>query len=187
VILGAYTVYLDLWLCDLDGRIIASGRPDSYAVAGRSVTSESWFQQARALASGDDFTAADIRSEPLLKGAQVATYATGVREGGDAGGRLLGVMGVHFDWQPQATAIMQGLRLSDAERENTRALLVDSAGRIIAASDGRGILTERIQLRSEGRVSGSYHDGDGRLVAFHCTPGYETYKGLGWYGVIVQG
>jgi hypothetical protein len=27
VILDAYTVYLDLWLCDLDGHIIANGRP----------------------------------------------------------------------------------------------------------------------------------------------------------------
>jgi len=187
VILNAYTVYLDLWLCDLDGRIIANGRPDTYAVAGKSVASEAWFQQARALASGDDFMAADIRSEPLLKGAQVATYATGVREGGDANGRLLGVMGVHFDWQPQAMAIMQGLRLSDAEQQNTRALLVDSGGRVIAASDGRGILTERIQLRSEGRASGSYSDANDQLIAFHRTPGYETYKGLGWYGVIVQG
>jgi len=22
-------------------------------------------------------------------------------------------------------------------------------------------------------------------VAFHATPGYETYKGLGWFGVIL--
>jgi hypothetical protein len=25
------------------------------------------------------------------------------------------------------------------------------------------------------------------MVAFHATPGYETYRGLGWYGVIVSG
>jgi len=25
------------------------------------------------------------------------------------------------------------------------------------------------------------------MVAFHATPGYETYRGLGWYGVIVCG
>ena len=25
-----------------------------------------------------------------------------------------------------------------------------------------------------------------RLVAFALTPGYETYKGLGWYGCIQQ-
>jgi hypothetical protein len=23
------------------------------------------------------------------------------------------------------------------------------------------------------------------MIAFHATPGYETYRGLGWYGVIV--
>jgi hypothetical protein len=187
VILNAYTVYLDLWLCNLDGRVIANGRPDIYAVAGKNVAAEPWFQHARSLTTGDDFTAGDIRPEPLLKGAHVATYATGVREGGDANGQLLGVLGVHFDWQPQAMAIMQGLRLSDSERETTRALLVDSTGRVIAASDGHGILSEHIQMRTDGRPSGSYHDAAGRLVAFHRTPGYETYQGLGWYGVIVQG
>ena len=25
----------------------------------------------------------------------------------------------------------------------------------------------------------------GALVAYHTTPGYETYKGLGWLGVIL--
>jgi len=23
------------------------------------------------------------------------------------------------------------------------------------------------------------------MIAFHATPGYETYKGLGWFGVIL--
>jgi len=26
----------------------------------------------------------------------------------------------------------------------------------------------------------------GTVTAFHRTPGYETYAGLGWWGVIVQ-
>jgi len=25
------------------------------------------------------------------------------------------------------------------------------------------------------------------MIAFHATPGYETYKGLGWFGVILGG
>ncbi len=186
VILDAYTVYLDLWLCDLDGHIIANGRPAQYDVAGRSAANQPWFIRAKALASGNDFTAADIATESLLNGAQIATYATGVRAGGEAEGELLGVLGIHFDWQPQAAAITQGIRLSEAERRTTRALLVDSTGRVIAASDGKGILTDRVQLRSEGREYGSYSEADGRLVAFHKTLGYETYAGLGWYGVILQ-
>jgi hypothetical protein len=57
---------------------------------------------------------------------------------------------------------------------------------VIAASDGQGILSEKIQLEAGGRSHGFYHDGRGNAVAFHETPGYETYAGLGWYGVIVQ-
>jgi hypothetical protein len=186
VILDAYTVYLDLWLCDLDGHIIANGRPDRYPVSGANVAATDWFRQARQLASGNDFAVADITTEPLLKGAQVATYVTGVREGGRSEGRLLGILGVHFDWQPQAKAITEGVRLSDEERKRTRALLVDAKGLIIAASDGRGILTERVQLKTDGRANGHYASGRGEITAFHRTPGYETYDGLGWYGVIQQ-
>jgi len=60
-------------------------------------------------------------------------------------------------------------------------------GCIIAASDGQGILSERVSLSLNGQRSGFYHDRSGMLVAFHATPGYETYRGLGWYGVIVCG
>ncbi len=186
VILDAYTVYLDLWLCDLDGNIIANGRPDRYAVTGANVAAADWFRQARQLESGAGFAVADITAESRLKGAQVATYATGVREGGRSDGRLLGILGVHFDWQPQAKAITEGVRLSDEERKRTRALLVDAKGLVIAASDGRGILQERLSLKTDGRAYGHYASGGAEITAFYRTPGYETYEGLGWYGVIIQ-
>ena len=57
---------------------------------------------------------------------------------------------------------------------------------MIASSDGVGLLTERLPLVVDKRTSGYYQDKSGTLVAFHVTPGYETYKGLGWYGVIVR-
>ncbi|MGZ3306493.1 MAG: methyl-accepting chemotaxis protein [Asticcacaulis sp.] len=185
VILDAYTVYIDLWLCDLDGRIIANGRPDKHQVCGVNVSGRNWFRAAKGLRSGNGFAVDDIAVEPLLGNAQVATYAAGVRRDGAADGELLGVLGVHFDWQPQAQAITGGVRLLDNEKQTTRVMLVDGSGRIIAASDGRGLLSDRIELRTGGRTSGHYNDG-ARLVAFHLTPGYETYDGLGWYGVIVQ-
>lgn len=185
VILDAYTVYLDLWLCDLDGNVIANGRPRTYTLTDVNVASQPWFQRARALSSGEEFAVADIATERHLAGAQVATYATAVRENGLADGKPIGVLGAHFDWQPQAAAITQGIRLSGEERKTTRALLVDSSGRVIAASDGQGILHDRVTLRTGGQPSGAYQDG-GDLIAFHRTPGYETYAGLGWYGVIIQ-
>jgi len=181
VILGAYTVYLDLWLCDLDGKVIASGRADRFHVIGHDVASTKWFREALALRSGDDYVASDVECQSLLGGAQVATYCASVREGGKADGKPIGVLAIHFDWEPQARAIVQGVRVDD----KARVLLVDSNFRVIAASDGQGLLSERVQLSTKGGRSGFYHDHSGKLLAYHATPGYETYKGLGWFGVII--
>lgn len=186
VILKAYTVYLDLWLCDLDGTIIANGRPDRYRVAGSSVASRGWFAQGRDLPDGDAYAVGEVAAEPMLGGAQVATYVASVREDGDSNGKPLGIIAIHFDWEPQAQAIVRGVRLTDEERSRSRVLLVDAGGRVLAASDGRGALSEHITLSLDGRKSGFEIDAGRRLIAFHHTPGYETYKGLGWYGVIVQ-
>jgi methyl-accepting chemotaxis protein-like sensor len=185
VILGAYTVYLDLWLCDLDGNVLANGRADRFGVIGQNVAQTKWFRAARALRSGDDYAVGDVECQPSLGNAQVVTYCASVREGGKANGKPTGVLAIHFDWEPQARAIVQGVRVGAADK--ARVLLVDSNFRVIAASDGQGLLTERISLQLEGRRSGFYQDRTGGMVAFHATPGYETYKGLGWFGVIQAG
>ena len=183
VILGAYTVYVDIWLCSLDGVVLANGRADKFDVKGRSVAEAVWFREARTLKSGDDYVAGDVERQPLLGDAQVATYCASVRAGGQSHGRPLGILAIHFDWESQARAIVQGIRVED---EMTRVLLVDANFRVIASSDGKGLLTERLPLTTEKRNSGYYQDESGALVAFHATPGYETYEGLGWYGVIVR-
>jgi hypothetical protein len=183
VILGAYTVYLDLWLCDLDGNVLANGRPDRFGVTGQNVAAAKWFREARALRSGDDYVAGDVESQPLLGNAQVATYCASVRAGGKTNDKPLGILAIHFDWEPQAKAIVQGVRVGTADK--ARVLLLDSNFRVIAASDGKGLLSERVPLSLNGGRSGCYHDRSGALVAFHATPGYETYKGLGWFGVIL--
>ena len=83
-------------------------------------------------------------------------------------------------------AIVEGVRLSPEERSRTRVMLLDRNHRVIAASGGHGLLQERFALRTEGRSSGLYRQPDGTTVAFHLTPGYESYRGLGWYGVLTQ-
>jgi len=184
VILGAYTVYLDLWLCDLNGNVLANGRADQFNVVGQNVAATKWFRDARALRSGDDYVAGDVECQPLLGGAQVATYCASVRTGGKANAAATGILAIHFDWEAQARAIVQGVRVGAADK--ARVLLVDSSFRVIAASDGQGLLTERVPLSLNGQRSGFYQDRAGGLVAFHATPGYETYRGLGWYGVILS-
>ncbi len=187
VILDAYTVYLDLWICDLQGRVVASGRPDRYPqVAGANVAGEAWFKQALATASGDDYAVADIAPQRTLNGALVATYSAAIREDAAKHGKVLGVLGIHFDWGPQAETIVKGVRLTPDEASRTRVMLLDADFRVIAASDGRGILTERVPVVTHGQKMGAYVDGAGCTVSFAATPGYETYRGLGWYGCLMQ-
>jgi len=184
VILSAYTVYLDLWLCGLDGTILANGRPDRFPVAGSNVAGCGWFKEALRLRSGDDYVAGNVERLDRLGNAQVATYCASVRAGGRSNGAPLGVLAIHFDWEAQAKAIVQGVRVDS--HDNARVLLLDSSRRVIAASDGQGLLEERFPLKSTDPRSGTYRDTSGALVGFHRTPGYETYQGLGWYGVIVS-
>lgn len=186
VILNAYTVYLDLWLCDLHGKVQANGRPDRYPVAGLDVSHEPWFVQASRLHSGDDYAVGDISVSQGLKGAEVATYAASVRSGGESHGAPLGVLAIHFDWAPQAQTIVRGVRIEPEEQDRTAVLLVDANRRIIASSEEGRTLDRHFQIETDNRSHGFYTRSDGTAVAFHATPGYETYRGLGWHGVIVR-
>jgi hypothetical protein len=186
VILGSYTVYLDLWVCDASGRVLANGRPQKYPRVGEaSVADEEWFRSALATTSGEEFAVADVASNPLLDGAATATYSAAIRTGGRVDGDATGVIAIHFDWGPQAQTVVDGVRLTTEERARTRVMLLDAAHRVLAASDHRGVLSEVFPLQPGARSRGSYQDGAGNAVSFALTPGYETYRGLGWYGCIV--
>jgi len=187
VILGAYTVYLDLWVVDRHGTVLANGRPDRYRrVVGSSVAGESWFRDAMATRNGGEFAVSDIAGNDLLDRSTVATYAAAIRAGGEENGAIVGVLGIFFDWQTQSQGVVDSVRLTEDERSTTRCLLVDRRHRVIAASDKRGVLVESFPVRTNGYAHGCYTDDKGCVVGFALTPGYETYRGLGWYGVIVQ-
>jgi hypothetical protein len=187
VILDSYTVYLDLWVADAEGRVIANGRPNRYPrVVGTDVSKQQWFIDAMGTGTGGDFAVADICRNPSLGGAIVATYATAIRAGGEADGAPIGAMGIFFDWEAQSQAIVDGVRLGVEEKSRSRCLILDRDHRIIADSARFGLLAEHFPLETGGRTQGFYADGE-TLIGFALTPGYETYEGLGWYGVIIQG
>ena len=183
-ILRSYTVYLDLWVADRNGEVIATGRPDRYpCAAGADVSNTEWFRQAMRAESGAHFHVCDVAPNAILNGAPVATYSTAVRRDGATHGEPIGALGIFFDWAPQAAAIVGGASLNQDERAGTRVMLLDADLRVIASSDGAGLLTEHYPLQIGDPHRGYYQRGD-RLVAYALTPGYETYAGLGWYGCI---
>lgn len=183
VILKSYTVYLDLFILDKSGQVIACGRRRKYPhLTGADFSKLPWFRSALRTTSGDDYAVADVDEIPELDHSQAAIYATAIREGGATDGKVLGVLGIAFDWATQAQAILEGLRISKVERKQCRIMILDSQHRILAVSDGKGVFTEIFDLKAQG--ARGFYEQDGKLIAYALTPGYETYKGSRWYGVI---
>jgi hypothetical protein len=186
VILDAYTVYLDLWLIDPSGRVLASGRPNRRRVAGLDVSGRGWFSEALRTRDGDSYAVGEVAPEPGLGGAVALPYATAVRREGARDGAPTGVLAALFDWDAQAGSVVRGVRMPPDEAARTRVMLVDRAGVVLAASDGKGALSERVALPSDAGKEGFFALPDGRIMGHALTPGFETYAGLGWRGVIVQ-
>jgi hypothetical protein len=116
----------------------------------------------------------------------MAVYSASVRKSGDLKGETLGVLGVYFDWESQARAIVQDEpNLTPEEWQTASVMLLDSDFRIIASSTGENLL-KTFPLKLDGQSKGSYLDDKGNLIAFARTIGYQEYDGLGWYGVITR-
>lgn len=181
-----YSVYLNLVMVDPAGKVIACSKPDEFAGAlGADIANVGWVRNALVTSSGDDYVVDDIFRCPLHQNKMVATYATAVREGGKINGKVLGALGVFFDWDEQARCIVQDEpNLTAEEWKKSRVLLLDNNMRIIAASDNQGLLSQ-FQLNHQGQQKGTYTQKD-ELISFAKTIGYEEYDGLGWYAAIIQ-
>jgi hypothetical protein len=182
-----YSVYLDLVLTDAAGRVIASANPSfQRGIAGQSLAAESWVRAALATPSGESFAVDRVAPSRIHGNREALVYATAIREQGAVNGRVIGTLGVYFDWQEQGHAIVgKEAALSDDDKRRTRVMLLDGNRQIIAAS-ASDLHLGAFTLRDEGRQRGTYYDQHGNIVAFARTLGYQEYDGLGWYGVVVQ-
>ena len=182
-----YSVYLNLVLVGIDGRIIACSQSSKFPrVTGANISRLPWFQKALATTSGDQYVVDDIFRASLHDNRLVAVYAAAVRKDGKTNGKVVGVLGVVFDWEDQSKAIVQKEPLlSENEWKRSRVLLLDHNLRVIAASDNNGILSP-FALEHKGQHKGHYFNDDNEVIAFAKTLGYQEYDGLGWYGAIVQ-
>lgn len=181
-----YTVYRDLLLLDLDGRVIATATDGAEAVPRPLADGErEWFRRAAALRSGHDYVVSDVHANPQ-DGAPWLIYATTVREGGEADGQPLGVLAVAFNWDREAGLIVREEAGFTAEEwTRSRVVLLDRDCRILADSDGEALGT-LFPLNHAGAEKGCLQSPDGTLTAFARTIGYQDYDGLGWYGVVVR-
>ena len=191
VILNSYTVYKDLVLCNLDGKVIANGSPRQYKSVGHDCSGSQWFREALAHSSGEEFGFQAVHASALVSGQRILAYSCGVREKGDAKGRLLGVLGILFDWDSLAQNIVHNTPIDPADVARSRVCIIDSEGEVLADSKDRQ-LEERLELPDQKRLLSEKknfvivrQDGKLRCIAHAHAPGYETYS-TGWHSVIIQ-
>jgi hypothetical protein len=191
VILNAYTVYFDIVLADLDGVIIANGRPSAYSSQGLQQGKTVWFQTALATGSGDEFGFQSVHESELSGKRRVLVYSCKVCVGGDAKAKAIGVLGVIFNWDGLAQKIVHETPIEESKRAVTRVCIVDDQGTLLADSKDR-ILQERLELPERSSLFAekkgsrrSTHNGADVLVAHAQSPGFETYR-TGWHSLIIE-
>lgn len=191
VTLKAYTVYFDIVLTDLNGSVIANGRPFTYASQGSPQGKSPWFQSALATANGDDFGSQSVHVSSLVGGRRALVYSCKVCRGGDAKSAPIGVLGVVFKWDGLAQKIIHDTPIEAAKRTRTRVCVVDEDGLVLADSRDK-VLSERIEIpdrttlftQEKGNVRTTINASD-VLVAHAQSPGFETYR-TGWHSLIVE-
>lgn len=191
VILDAYTVYYDLVLCDLQGNVIANGRPKDYSSVGSNVSRTSWFQTALKSSSGNEYGFESVKVNPLTNNALTLAYSCSVRSGGDSNGKLIGVLGILFNWEALAQVILDETPIDPELKSATRCCIVDSEGLVLADSE-RKILKDHISIpQTNGLEAQSKSWSRAKVDSHECfighakAPGFETYS-TGWHSIIIQ-
>ena len=189
-VLDTYTVYVDLVVADLQGRVVASGRPGRYQMDGALVGDAEWFQSALATRDGAHFGFQSVHPSRLVNGQRVVLFSCVIREGGLVQGRPLGVLGTLLAWDNLGQTVVQRTPLSRAEWETTRVCLIDAQGAVLAdsASDTEGTLDfpERAALLGNARSAVDTNlDGRAVRVAHAASPGFETYR-TGWHSLLIR-
>ena len=191
IILNSYTVYFDLVLCDIDGNIVANGKPEVYRSVGMNAKNTAWFINAMKNISGKEFGFQTVNKCLLVNNELSLVFSCTVRENGDQNGQVLGVLGAVFRWQDLAQKIVKGVPISDEEKDKTRICIVDENGLLLADSKDL-ILEETIEFLGKNDLFGqkkgfsiSEYNGEKCCVAHAFSPGYETYSS-NWHSLIIQ-
>lgn len=189
-ILDSYTVYFDIIVVDVNGRVLANGRPNQYRVVGDSQADQTWFNDALLTQNGTEFVQSSVHSSSLCRGDRTIIYACTVRSGGRAHGEPLGVLAVVFRWDALAQVIVERTPLTKQEWEHSRACIVNSHGMILADSAnefGARLTLDCLPdvLRSNRGYRMQPVDGAMHCIGHAKSPGFETYQ-TGWHSLVIQ-
>ena len=194
---NSYTLYRDLVITDAEGYIIANSNSlRRFNALGMKVDDEEWFARALETNNGTEYVAQDICSSKIEEQLSLI-YSTAVRENSDENGKVIGAMGVYFDFQDKAAIILDEympLTEDGIIQDGCYSMFTSSDGNIIASTD-EDILEvgkkARIPKRNRTMIDGekvntymAFERIDSAIFSSR-TDGYLEYRGLGWSSHII--
>jgi len=183
-IIADRTLYLDLWVVDASGRIVATGRPDRFpGLIGGDVSTQIWFRDAIASRPGSA-TLSAIAVDPRLGGAVSLPFAAAIR-GPDPAAPACGAIALFFDWRTQSDRLLHHARQRGGGA-GLRCLLLDATHRTIADTDTSGGIANPFPFAPVPTACGWYRDAHDIVVGYARCPGHQGFAGPGWYGIVAR-
>ena len=198
LILDSYTVYLDLVVADMDGNIVANGRPGIYRNYGKNVAGSEWFRKAKQLRTGQEYALESTHRDFLVNNESVLTYSCLVLDPEKPTDPGLGVLGILFNWNSLVQAVFGRVVKQDlyedinTYRIDTEIWIIDEKG-IVLASQKDSDEGEPLKLTDTAAIINSRKQGhritqkpnSTEIISWGYSPGFETYRS-DWYCVIRQ-
>ncbi len=189
---SSYTLYRDLVITDYSGHVIASANAlRRRQLFGKYVGNESWFQKASHTRSANEYVVEDICDSAIEKEKSLI-YATAIRLGGTVEGRVIGAMGIFFDFQGESEIILSDYMEQDdygETKEGWYSIITDKNGIVLASSDEYFFPVNKIAHLPKGYRCLNHHSqkignieihGKKSMLAARKTDGYLDYPGLEW-------
>ena len=181
---GLYTVYYNLLVFDVHGRVIAVSQPDEAAWVGK-VIHEDWVKQVLALSDSQGYAVSDFAPTPLYGNRHTYIYGAAIRS--PDGQRVVGGVGIVFDGEPQFAAMLRDALPRNQSGEipaGCFGAFVDRNGLLIASTDARYAPGTRLPVEASylDLDPGTDRAGivllDGRYFALgaRMSSGYREYK-----------
>ena len=195
---SSYTLYRDLVLVDMSGKVIATANIDSREkLLGFNISEEVWFKEALKTIDGTEYFVQDFSKSKLEDNGSLI-YSTAIRDKGDEKGDVIGVLGVLFDFQGECQIVLNDSLPKDRNGETLDgwfSFFTNNQGRVICSSDQDFIppglvphvpKSHRI-LRNKGdfKFSTAVFCGINCLIVSHKSEGFDDYDGLEWTSHLV--
>ncbi|MFT6072057.1 MAG: hypothetical protein ACJAQ0_000797 [Dasania sp.] len=183
-----YPAYKNIVLTDKKGIIIATSHSEHKRIQGSTVSDKKWFQGAMNTFNGDQFSVDDVYNCHLHNDSPVMVCGAAIRHGEHLNGRIVGTIGIYFDWESQAKNILcNNPIVASKEHKQVRILILNQDHKIIAASDNNGLFQKfPLLVADKSKTHDYYTQSDGSFVAYAKTLGYQDFDGQGLHCVITH-